>query len=167
VASVSKTTSQLQALFPSFYTFPMGVQEALVDISYNVGKAGFDKFINLAKAVKEKNWDKAALESRRRPDSSGVYPRNTLVFCAFCSMTYSKSKETKILTPSLDTQPQDNAKENTENFYSFFSRKVRERGLISIEHLKEKLKKYDAKSPFFQTLKALDQDYLDYKKRQK
>jgi hypothetical protein len=63
---VKQFTTQLVASFPDFNSYPDEVKAALFDMAYNLGinklKSQFPTF---CKAVKDKDWEKAASECKR------------------------------------------------------------------------------------------------------
>jgi GH24 family phage-related lysozyme (muramidase) len=64
---VTQAESALQRLFPGYDDFPRAAREGLLDMSFNLGATGLaDKFPELVKAVKAKDWSKAAQESHRK-----------------------------------------------------------------------------------------------------
>ncbi len=68
---------ELKKLFPEFDDYPTEVRLGLLDMIFNMGKAGLSgKFPKLCKAVKAKKWAEAAVESNR-PQVKG--PRNQYV----------------------------------------------------------------------------------------
>ncbi len=52
--------------FSGFAGFPEPAQEALLDMIFNLGRAGLGRFVKLKAAVLASDWREAALESRRR-----------------------------------------------------------------------------------------------------
>jgi len=62
---------ELKLKFPSFDTYPMTVQFALLDMAFNLGSNGLvTKFPSFKKAIEAKDWTKAASESNRPQVSS-------------------------------------------------------------------------------------------------
>jgi GH24 family phage-related lysozyme (muramidase) len=57
---------ELKVKFTDFDTYPMTVQFALTDMAFNLGTNGVvTKFPNFTKAIKARDWKKAAKESNR------------------------------------------------------------------------------------------------------
>jgi len=50
-------------LFPYFYLYSENRQNALIDMSFNLGKTRFSKFKKMIQAVKDEDWDEAALQA--------------------------------------------------------------------------------------------------------
>lgn len=53
----------LQQQFHAFDALPWAAQEVLVDLAWNLGLSGLEKFHNLAAAVDRRDWTRAAAES--------------------------------------------------------------------------------------------------------
>jgi GH24 family phage-related lysozyme (muramidase) len=64
----------LKGIFADYDTFPAAVQEALLDMVFNLGSGGFRKFSKLIDAAKKKKWRVCATECHRRGISEA---RNT------------------------------------------------------------------------------------------
>jgi GH24 family phage-related lysozyme (muramidase) len=62
--------SDLRSIFPSYNAFPPQAQEGLIDMIFNLGRAGLLNFTRLVVAVRAQDWFLAASESRR----NGVQP---------------------------------------------------------------------------------------------
>lgn len=70
-----------------FYSWPQEVQEILVNMAFNLGRTRLSKFVNFRKALKERDWPKAAYEMR---DSKWFYQVGDRSF-----RLYSRMKEVK------------------------------------------------------------------------
>ena len=70
-----------------FYSWPQEVQEILVNMAFNLGRTRLNKFVNFRKALKERDWSKAAHEMR---DSKWFYQVGDRSF-----RLYSRMKEVK------------------------------------------------------------------------
>lgn len=70
-----------------FYSWPQEVQEILVNMAFNLGRTRLSKFVNFRKALKERDWPKAAHEMR---DSKWFYQVGDRSF-----RLYSRMKEVK------------------------------------------------------------------------
>lgn len=57
--------ADLKSIFGDYDTFPAPAQEALVDLIYNLGKAGLQTFTKLLAAIRAREWALAASESHR------------------------------------------------------------------------------------------------------
>ena len=58
--------TSLKLKFPSFGTYPLTVQFALLDMAFNLGITGLlTKFPSFTKAIKAEDWEKAGKESNR------------------------------------------------------------------------------------------------------
>ena len=72
--------TDLRDLFPDYDKYPIRVRGALMDMIFNLGKAGLAKFTNFCAGIKENNaegWLKAAKQSHRKPPVSEA--RNSAV----------------------------------------------------------------------------------------
>ncbi len=55
----------LRIQYPDYDTYPQTVQEALLDMIYNLGAGGLAKFLRLKAAVKAQQWQVAAQDCHR------------------------------------------------------------------------------------------------------
>jgi GH24 family phage-related lysozyme (muramidase) len=63
---VEQFTTELIASFPDFNSYPNAARAALFDMAYNLGTSKLtSQFPTFCKAVKDKNWAKAATECER------------------------------------------------------------------------------------------------------
>ncbi|MFF3708885.1 lysozyme family protein [Streptomyces phaeochromogenes] len=75
---VDRVRTGLRSRLPDWDTYPVAVQEALLDMAFNLGENGlFTKFPHFITAVRAKNWRTAAAQSKRteRPAPNGI-PKN-------------------------------------------------------------------------------------------
>ena len=49
--------------YPGFDEFPVSAQHALIDMSYNMGRAGLRGFPGMNAAIRDRDWEKAAAEA--------------------------------------------------------------------------------------------------------
>jgi GH24 family phage-related lysozyme (muramidase) len=87
---VDEFERQLNQKIKNFKTLPPEVQQALIDMSFNVGTNGMvTRFPNLMKAINKKDWNKAAKESNRSDVSTD---RNSYVRNLFLKASKRKAK---------------------------------------------------------------------------
>lgn len=55
--------------FPDFETYPRAARRGILDVTYNAGPSVPTKWTNLIAAVKARNWTKAAVECRTKPQN--------------------------------------------------------------------------------------------------
>ncbi|MCY1014721.1 hypothetical protein [Pyxidicoccus sp. MSG2] len=55
--------------FPDFETYPRSARRGILDVTYNVGTSVPTKWTNLIAAVKARNWTKASIECRTKPQN--------------------------------------------------------------------------------------------------
>lgn len=68
---IASFKNEIKLKFPSFDTYPMTVQFALLDMAFNLGTNGLvTKFPSFKKAIEAKEWKTAAKESNRPQVSS-------------------------------------------------------------------------------------------------
>lgn len=54
---------------PEYRTYPPSAQLALLDMAFNLGVAGLNKFVKLQEAVKKRDWETAAKQCHRKGPS--------------------------------------------------------------------------------------------------
>jgi GH24 family phage-related lysozyme (muramidase) len=59
----------VKAGFPDFETYPRAARRGILDVTYNVGVSVPKKWTNLIAAVKARDWQKASVECRTRPQN--------------------------------------------------------------------------------------------------
>ena len=65
-------------LFPNFYTYPDQIQRAIVNMIFQMGEHGVEKFYKMCAAIKQKDWDtayKEALDSKWAKKDSPIRAR--------------------------------------------------------------------------------------------
>jgi len=55
---------EVKKIFPALFTYTEQRTNALIDMYFNLGFSNFISFKKMIKAVREKNWDKAAAEAK-------------------------------------------------------------------------------------------------------
>lgn len=60
--SLKQAIIDAKKFIPNLYTLPTNVQKALIDMSFNLGYVKLSKFINVKKALEQRDFNKAAQE---------------------------------------------------------------------------------------------------------
>lgn len=66
----------LQAIFADYAAYPQSVQDALVDMIFNLGKSGFLRYLIMIDSVRRKDWKSAALQCARNSHDPAFNERN-------------------------------------------------------------------------------------------
>lgn len=89
---------EIKQIFSDFDRFPSEAKLALLDIIFNVGMTDLkNRWPNISKAVKAKDWGKAALASNRKAPVSAA--RNKYVKDLLEKAEIIKQSKTKLTTP--------------------------------------------------------------------
>ena len=60
--SLKQATNDANKFLPNLNSYPLNVQKAIIDMSFNLGYPRLSKFINLKKALQQRDFNQAAAE---------------------------------------------------------------------------------------------------------
>ena len=63
-SDIARASHDIMIIFAQFYTFSENRQNALIDMCLNLGGGGFKKFKKMIQAIKERDWERAAIEAQ-------------------------------------------------------------------------------------------------------
>jgi len=61
---IQEAAQDVMSIFPHFYTYSDNRQNALIDLSFNIGKSKFMGFKKMIAAVKAEDWPEAAKQAK-------------------------------------------------------------------------------------------------------
>ncbi len=92
--SLKQAKSDALKFLPNFNQHPVQVQNAIIDMSFNLGHSRLNKFVQLRKALMEKNYDKASKEMLNSTWAKQVGNRAKYLSELVKSASTNKSKST-------------------------------------------------------------------------
>jgi len=60
---LARSSHDAMAIFPQFFTYSNNRQNAIIDMLFNLGKSRFFKFRKMIKAIKNNDWQEAAIQA--------------------------------------------------------------------------------------------------------
>ena len=104
-ADIAIFEAKLPGLFPDYATYPPSAQLALLDLIYNVGKGGLQKFIALGTAVKARDWNTASKSCHRKQISEDRNKRTAELFVAAVQEEKMMNAIRKAITEFIKVRP--------------------------------------------------------------